>query len=79
MLPMHFVLSFCTSNSFKYFIFMGRLFSHTTHKDEILDSVKVWLNASTWANQTQSSFFTTLFFFGECETCCKVETQFHPS
>jgi hypothetical protein len=41
---------------------MGTIFSHPTHKDEILDSVKVWLNASTCANQTQSCFFTTPFF-----------------
>jgi len=62
-LPMHFIFSFCTSDSFKYFIFMGRLFSHPTQKDEILDSVKVWLNASTWANQTQACFFTQLLAF----------------
>jgi hypothetical protein len=41
---------------------MGMLFSHPTHKDEIVDSVKVWLNASTCANQTQSCFFITPFF-----------------
>jgi hypothetical protein len=62
-LLMHFVLSFCANNSFKYFIFTGRFFSHPTHKDETLDSVRVRLNASTWANQTQSCFFTTPFFF----------------
>jgi hypothetical protein len=59
--PMYFLLSFCANNSFKYFIFTGRFFSPPTHKHEILDSVRVRLNASTWANQTQSCFFTTLF------------------
>jgi hypothetical protein len=77
-LPMHFILSFCTNNSSKYFIFTGRFFSHPTHKDEILDSVRVRFDASTWANQTQSCFFYYPFFC-ECGTCCKVETQFHPT
>jgi hypothetical protein len=58
----------------------GRFFSHATHQDEILDSVRVRFNASTWANKTQSCFFYYhFFFFGECGTCCKVETQFHPT
>jgi hypothetical protein len=77
-LPMHFVLSFCTSDSFKYFIFMGRLFSHPTHKDEILGSVKVWLNVSTWANQTQSCFFTTPFFFVNVGLVVRLKLNFIP-